>query len=716
MQYIPFVIAATLTFAGQFTTSIGDNYPYMVSTTTTDAAGNTYIVGSRVLGSGGPFAFRIGAATSSSLPVASDVFVTKLDPNGKLLFTNTYAGKGVDTGTAITLDPSGNIYVAGNTTSNDFPLSKALQNQPNSTFGTGFIIKLSNDGTTILYSTYFGGTLGPTSISALATDSKGNLYLTGSTSAEDFPHTTGMPFGNLAPFGSLPTSGAILASISAAGDKILYSGAIVGTAISNPYAYEYGQTTGAGIGVDAAGNAYVAGNTNTTDLATTSGVIQPKGIGAFVAKANAAGTGLSYLTYLGAGQNQSPMSPSITAGNIVNAIAVDAAGNAYLGGFSSGSFPTTPGALQPHFNFPINYMGPGLPPLVFEGFLGKLKPDGSAMEWATYLDRGTIAASGTFVQSIAIDAAGNTWGTGITGYSPFPNTSGVSTGPDFLVGLNAAGSALNYFLNEPIGTIGQSVGVDGSGFVHLAGVNGFVYAIPPASPFIKNITYFQNAFGGNVTARIAPGEVISIYGAGIGPSVAAIATPTSGLYPQTLAGVQVTINGRNMPLLYVSSNQINAIVPMALATGVGATVRVINGTALSPDFPVWIVPSAPHSYPTVLNQDGTINGTSNPARGGSVVTFYGTGWQPNFYPLADGQVATAPKDVCLGNCQIVPSFNVYAPSATVEYGGTAPGIVAGVSQFNVRIGQFAPNQTALSFNFTLTGPSGTLSQIVFVAP
>jgi uncharacterized protein (TIGR03437 family) len=395
----------------------------------------------------------------------------------------------------------------------------------------------------------------------------------------------------------------------------------------------------------------------------------------------------------------------------VNAIAVDAAGNAYLGGFSSGSFPTTPGSLQPTIN-PPPFGGPGDPPLVYEGFLAKLKPDGSAMAWATYLDR----SADTFVQSVAIDPAGNLWASGITSSSPFPNTSGIGQSPDFLVGLNAIGSTQTYSLNEPTGTIGQSVSLDSAGFIHVAGANGFVYAVPSATPFTKNVTYFQNAFGGSVTGRIAPGELISIYGAGIGPPVAATAAPTGGLYPQTLAGVQVTMNGRNMPLLYVSSNQINAIVPMALATGAGASVRVINGTSVSPDFSVWIVPSAPHSYPTVLNQDGTVNGTSNPARGGSVVSFYGTGWQPNFYPLADGQVATAAKDFCLGNCQIVPSFNVYAPSATVEYGGTAPGIVAGVSQFNVRFGQFAPNQTALSFNFTLTGPSGTLSQIVFVEP
>jgi hypothetical protein len=157
----------------------------------------------------------------------SDVFVTKLDPTGKVLFTDTFAGKGNDMGTAIAVDPSGNIYIAGSTTSDDFPLSKALQIQP-STYGTGFIVKLGNDGSTILYSTYFGGTLGATFINSLATDSQGSLFPTGSTTAADFPHTTGMSFGPVSQTGSLPTTGAIVASISATGDKIRYAGVLVG--------------------------------------------------------------------------------------------------------------------------------------------------------------------------------------------------------------------------------------------------------------------------------------------------------------------------------------------------------------------------------------------------------------------------------------------------------------------------------------------------------
>src|SRR5580704_13572094 len=217
-------LTATLAIASEITTSLGDANPYLVSAITTDPAGNTYVVGSRQPGTPPAIGFDL-----EYIPPDADVFVTKLDPNGKILFTDTFAGKGVDTGSAIAVDPSGNIYIAGTTTSPDFPLSKALQTQPNPTYGTGFIIKLTNDGSTILYSTYFGGTLGATSISSLATDANGNLYLTGMTTAADFPHTAGLPFGPFNANGSNQPAGAIIASISAAGDKILYSGALVGT-------------------------------------------------------------------------------------------------------------------------------------------------------------------------------------------------------------------------------------------------------------------------------------------------------------------------------------------------------------------------------------------------------------------------------------------------------------------------------------------------------
>src|ERR1700722_14040927 len=121
MRFALPLFIATLGFAGEFTTSVGGAYQGTVVAITTDAAGNTYAVGTREL-----------TVTSA------DIFVTKLDANGNVLFTDTFAGKGIDAPLAITVDPTGNIYFAGNTTSPDFPVSKALQTQP-SGYVTGFM-------------------------------------------------------------------------------------------------------------------------------------------------------------------------------------------------------------------------------------------------------------------------------------------------------------------------------------------------------------------------------------------------------------------------------------------------------------------------------------------------------------------------------------------------------------------------------------------------
>jgi uncharacterized protein (TIGR03437 family) len=659
MRFILLLLIPTLTIAGEFTTSLGDAYPYMVSAIATDSAGNTYVVGSRALGGGGIFGI---IAVVGDLPTVStspyyyyggsDVFVTKLDPNGKVLFTDTFAGKGVDTGTAITIDATGNIYIAGTTTSPDFPLSKALQTQPSIDNGTtGFIIKLTNDGTTILYSTYFGGVLGYTSISSLATDSKGNLYLTGFTTSSDFPHAGNAPY----PDSAVGSSGAILAAISAAGDRILYSGAI----FAGPIPISGGDlinTTGVGVATDGAGNAYFAFNVGAT-------INVPFGFTGYVTKVDPTGKSIYYANLPG----------------YASALAVDAAGDAYVGIIYSYGM-----------NAPIQVS------------ISKLDPTSNVV-WTNNL--GSLANA---VNSLAVDPSGKAWATGSTLSAVFPNAQGWSTGTDFVVGLNATGST-SFSQLYPTGTVAQSVALDPSGLVHVAGSAGFVSAIAPTTPPSMKIFDFQNAFGGNVTARISPAEVISIYGPGIGPAMEATATPANGFYPSMLAGVQVTINGANIPLLYVSANQINAVVPMELTPNVSATVRVINGASVSPGYPVWIVPTTPQAFPTVLNQDGTVNSQTNPARWGSVVTFYGTGWQSSFSPLADGQVATVAQDACLGSCSVPVS------NSTALYAGAAPGIVAGVTQFNIKIG--ANNNGSIGISVVGPGPTfTTIYEVVWIAP
>ncbi|HTB11723.1 MAG TPA: SBBP repeat-containing protein [Bryobacteraceae bacterium] len=685
MTRILLFVVSTLGFAAGFTTSLGDANPYVISAIATDPMGNTYVVGSRQLGAATTISVLNGAIPPVLIntPNGSDVFVSKLDSNGKLLFTDTFGGKGIDTGTSIALDPSGNIYIAGFTTSSDFPLSNALQTQP----GTAFIMKLSGDGSTILYSTYFGGTLGTTGITSLATDANGNLYLTGMTTATDFPHTAGMPAGQIQDTQEMTVTGAFVTSISAAGDKILYSGVISGTmpaiatdtcTLSVNGNLCFLSTGGVGIAVDAAGNAYITGNTEASNLAVTAGALSSTGFGAFVAKVNAGGAGLSYLTYL---------TPSQTLPTLANAIAVDAGGNAYIGGYTSDpKFPATPGVL-----------GAALGPAT-NGFVAKLNPTGSALVWATYLGSGNGGGSAAVVQSLKVSPTGNVWAVGLAASSTIPNTNGWTTGTAFLVGLNAAASQFTYSALFPRGTVEQSVALDPSGLVHVAGPSGFVSAIAPTTAPAMKIFGFQNAFGGDLTARISPAEVVAIYGPGIGPTTPVTAAPTNGFYPTTLGSVQVTVNGANIPLLYVSQNQINAVLPMELTANTAATVRVINGSSVSPDYPVWIVPFAPQAFPTVLNQDGTVNSQTNPADGGSVVTFYATGWQSSFAPLADGEVATVAQDACQGTCRL-------STEGTLLYGGAAPGIVAGVTQINVQLGLYPPSINPFLFQISVTGPS-----------
>jgi uncharacterized protein (TIGR03437 family) len=645
MRFLLFLFIAGVSFGGQFTTSLGDSYPYIISAITTDSAGNTYIVGSRQLATAGTVTLN----SSTNLGAGTDVFVSKLDPSGNLLFTNTFAGKGVDTGTAIALDPSGNIYIGGTTTSPDFPLSEALQTQSNSN-GTGFIIKLTNDGTTILYSTYFGGALGASSVSGLATDAKGNLYVTGLTSASDFPQTSGLPTVSLTPTGAV-----FVAEVPAAGGKILYSGAVVPT--GNTVFATYPASSG--VAVDPAGEAFLRYNNDNNS--------------GFVAKINAGGAGFAFAP--------------ISFPAAVNAITLDAAGDSYLA--------------------------------IGGGAIEKLNPAGTAA-WTLTLPPGIVDES---PNSIALDASGNVWATGMTTSTTFPNANGWTTGTDFLVGVNASGSQLIYSALYPSLTVEQAVSVDALGLVHVAGKNAFVASIDPQAAPAKNIFALQNAFGGNVTTRLSPTEVVAIYGPGIGPATALSATPTNGFYPTTLGGVEVSVNGTNIPLLYVSANQINAVFPMEVTANSAATVRVTNGTAVTANYPVRIVGSAPHANPTVINQDGTLNSNSNPAPAGSIVTFYVTGFQFNFAPLADGQVATvANNDACFAlesaGCSIsaetVALFHAGSASlpTTVVYAGAAPGMVAGATQFNLQVGTppaFPFNEFFLMLDGLYIGAAVTVS-------
>jgi hypothetical protein len=220
---IALLACAVCAHAASYTTYIGDAYQYQVSAIATDTSGNTYVAGSRIVEPNVP---------SPNGEGVTDVFVAKLDPSGNLTPIGTFSGKGIDHANGIAVDSSGDIYIVGTTTSMDFPLHNPLQSVSYTAGagignGTGFLMKLAPDGS-LIYSTYLGGTLGPSSMNSVAADASGSAYVTGWTVAADYPHTPGLPAGLVSTSPVEYIAAACFAKIDPAGSRIVYAGAISG--------------------------------------------------------------------------------------------------------------------------------------------------------------------------------------------------------------------------------------------------------------------------------------------------------------------------------------------------------------------------------------------------------------------------------------------------------------------------------------------------------
>jgi len=674
---IVLAILASTGYCADFTTYIGDANPYQVAGIATDSAGNTYVAGSRII-------------ESAQDSADNDVFVTKLDTAGNIVFTTTFGGKGNDTGNAIAVDPSGNIWVGGMTTSFDFPLHGALQTAPSSfSPGTGFLVKLAPDGS-VVYSSYFGGLLGNSSVNGVVTDKSGNVYVTGTTSSTDFPTTLGLPPGTINAFSISSVSGAFITKLDPTGLNVAYSVVIAGSVLdyceSSGGSCNLGQhiTSGVGIALDAAGEALIAGLTNTSNLPITAG-----GEGeseGFAAKINASGSELVYLKYLGHNMSET----------IAMAVAADAAGDAYLTGSTNDpEFPITPGAYQTILRASS-----------FNAFVLKLGPTGSTL-WATYLG-GSGPDTGN---SISLDIAGDVLLTGSNGPG-FPNTllKSGTTGPgDFLAELNSDGSSLLYSEELPAG---QAVALDQNGVIHLASPAGLISTITPGQPFASRIIAIVNAAsGGGGGGRIAPGEVISIFGAGMGPAAGVSASPQNGRFPTSLGGVQVLLNGTAIPLLYVSGTQINAEVPAPITDMIGAQLKIIYNSTTLPSFRVWLDSTDFGIFLTAggsiagINQDGTLNSSTNPAKAGTTVAIWATGYDPDGLTF-NGAISKGANNWC-SSCQI----SVGGVTETVAYAGAAPGLIDGLMQINFMVPtnlNLPSGATQLPVNFDGLGLNGSI--------
>jgi YD repeat-containing protein len=367
------------------------------------------VTGNYVLQSASQAGFTVGSYDTSR-PLY-------IDP--VLGYSGYLGGSGADNGNAIAVDATGNAYIAGSTTSPDFPgTSGGLQSYAGAQ--DAFITKLDPTGSVLVYSTYLGGSAADEAL-GIAVDSAGNAYVTGDTASTDFPKA------NAYQTSLAGTQNAFIAKINAAGNDLLYSSYLGGT----------GSDAGQGIAVDVSGIVYVAGKTTSANASfptTTNAYLRTYGGGtsaAFVTKLDPTQTTqanqLLYSTYLGG-----------TTNDMARGVAVDPAGKIYVTGSTAGSFPIVSA-------FQSTYGGGAA-----DAFVAKFDPSqsgSSSLVNSSYLGGGDLDEG----WGIALDAANNAYVTGRTRSNNFTTTPGAyqTTGGGGACLMHACGDAFVAKINFP---------------------------------------------------------------------------------------------------------------------------------------------------------------------------------------------------------------------------------------------------------------------------
>ena len=440
----------------------------------------------------------------------------------------------------------------------------------------------------------------------------------------------------------------------------------------------------AGVAVDSAGNLYVADQNNNRIRKVSNGVIT-----------TVAGNGTPGYS----GDNGPATSAKLYG---PKGVAVDSAGNLYIadtsnqrirkvlngviataagngpdlygnGGYSGDNGPATSARLNQPWGVAVDFAGN-----LFIADYGNNR--------IRKVSNGVIttAINWSYPQGVAVDAAGNLFIADNYGrISKLSNgviTTVAGTGMQGFSGDN--GPATGAQLSGPAG-----VAVDAAGNVYVADFGNNRIRVLVPFQFIAAVT---NA-ASNLPGSISPGEIVVLYGSGIGPAQLVKAAPGSdGSYGTQLANASVSFNGIPAPMIYAWASQTAAIVPYGI-TGAFAQVTVTYQDRTSQAFPVSMASSAPGIYTydssgkgpaAAINQDGvTVNTAATPTKIGDIISLYATGEGQTTPAGVDGKAASVPYPYP----NLPVTATVGGQDAPVKYAGGAPGLVAGLMQVNIHI-------------------------------
>jgi uncharacterized protein (TIGR03437 family) len=624
-----------------------------------------------------------GLVYAVAIPSTSG-FVAKLTPSLEIVFSTYLGGGGTTTPHAIVTDGTGDIYVAGDTYSVDFPVTPGALQRELGGLNDAFLAKLSGDGQ-LLWATYLGGR-STDSANAMAIDRDGSVIIAGGTSSPDFPAVP-------------PTAltGAFVAKISPNGDHAAY---VTGFGASGVVR---------GVAVDSDGSVVVAGDaTNPTPgvFIPTADAAQPKsagGIDAFLGRLDSSGR-ITYLTFWGGNSDEN-----------VAGLGLDADGNAYVAGTTiSGGFPTTPGAYRRTLTFDCVYPRPFVKFAPYsdfqDGFVAKFDRAGKPVY-------STLVGSSCFdaVTGMTVDAVGNAYVSGITNGGVFPLVNPAESaatyhlGKGFIARLDPTGSNLTFSSYSSTGAPAIALSPSGD-VVTVGGLNTDinlpnlnpshahieVIAAPQVAPLRLNGV--GNAFL-RVNGPVTAGEIVALPVDGIPDDLyfdfyINSATPL----PTEVTGLRVIFDGQAAPLLSLHAGVVTAIAPQSLRGKTSTTIQAAYQGALSnpliaevraSDLGLYSANGSGIGDAYVQNQDGSTNSRDNPALTGSVITFFFTGAGENAPQVADGSItgdaATAvdASTFAMSNMKILDVLPV-------------PGFIAGLYLVHGQLSDFAPSIVTLN--------------------
>jgi uncharacterized protein (TIGR03437 family) len=640
-------------------------YATFLTGTQTESGGAVGTLGVRIAVDRGGSAYVVGTTNNTNFPVTAgtvqpinrggvDLFVSKLNPAGTALQYSSYLGGAQDEDATIgipdiAVDAAGSAYVTGGTASRNFPVtSGAWQTAYGGGLMDGFVAKFDVLGSALVFSTFVGAA-GTDAGMAVAVDGTGAVYVAGQTDSTGFPRSAGAGQGAYGGGGS----DAFVVKLNAAGNGMAYATLAGGSGLEAAF----------GLAVDAGGNAYLAGFTDSPNYPVTAQAARRTGARteAFVTKVSPVGS-FAYSTLVGGSGEES-----------ANAVVVDGQGNAYVGGSTNSTdFPVTGDGFQTGLG--LRRRGAGA--TASAGFVARVNGDGSAITYGTYFG----GSADNELTDIALDGAGNLFIGGASRSLDFPRTQGTMEPADRTEFVAPFVARLDFGARGSM-TLGSVIGAA--------------------------------SYQTSSTGVVAPGQVVVLFGNEIGPAaLTTLRLTADGRVDTLLAVVRVLFDGVPAPLLYVSAKQLSAVVPYGVAPNGRTVVQVDYQGLRSNPLVLWVAPavvgvftqnSSGRGAGAVLNQDGTLNTPENPAEKGSIVVLYGTGEGRTTPEGVDGKVTGEP----LPGPQLRILAQVDGRVAEVLYAGGAPGLVAGVLQMNVRIPLTARSGAAVPLRIGgMDGPFG----------